>query len=86
MLYSRCFTDNILQGNKKDNDVITPQSITDVLHNNKLGMSRVCVSLSTRSADLSICKTEYRRLYCIYEINRAKILQADLHLRGSEHH
>lgn len=31
------------RGNKKDNDVITPQSIADVLHNNKLGMSRVCV-------------------------------------------
>lgn len=77
MLYSRCFTDNILQGNKKDNDVITPQSIADVLHNNKLGMSRVCVVF---------VYTEYRRLYCIYEINRAKILQADLHLRGSEHH
>lgn len=82
MLYSRCFTDNILQGNKKDNDVITPQSIADVLHNNKLGMSRVCVVFVYK-----VCRqTEYRRLYCIYEINRAKILQADLYPRGSEHH
>lgn len=62
------------------------QYLIDVFYNNNQVCYVYVLFLFIRFVDLNICKIEYRCFYCIYEINRVKIFQVDLYLRGLEYY